>query len=410
MKITYHPMFTDKFKFNFYALNFMMPLTEHNASCAALLAQILKRGCKKYGEMDRINAALEKLYGASVNISSDKIGTNLSFTLQIYYMDDRYALDGEQIRDAVFDIASEMLFSTQMDGEQFRADYFEQECQNQIDMINSSINDKRTFSMKRCREIMFADSVYRFSGDGSVNCLKSLTIDKLLDFYRMILSDASVMVTYIGTKMNVEGITEKFFAPIFGGGCLALNQEQVVATVQCKIVDEAYDVAQGKLCLGYRFCAPVNYYAAKLLNVVFGASPTSKLFNNVRERLSLCYYCSSGFDPFVHSIFVTSGIEFKNYEIAKAEIEHQLEEIQKGNISEEEFENSKAYLIDSLLGIGDSQSALWSDVVRNQLLGVEDDIDAQVCKFRHLRRQDIIVAAKSLRLDTVYFLKGKESR
>ena len=142
--------------------------------------------------------------------------------------------------------------------------------------------------------------------------------------------------------------------------------------------------------------------------MIFGGSPTSKLFNNVRERLSLCYYCSSTVDHCVHSMFISSGIEFKNYDVAKQEIFHQLEDMKIGNITDEEFENGKLYLIDVIKGMRDSHGALLADVLRGKLLGISDSIEQQIEKISKLNKQDIMTVAECAALDTVYFLKGQE--
>lgn len=407
MRVSYHPIFTDSFKFNSYTLNFLMPLSEENATCCALLAQVLKRGCEKYGEMDRIAARLESLYGASVTVSSDKIGENLSFTLQTYFMDNRFAVEGENIMDSVLELAAELLLHPMTENGVFRSDFFEQEKQNHADLIAGIINDKRTYSMIRCKEIMFADTAYRFTGAGTLEYLQQLTSEKLFSFYQKLLKEATLTVTYIGRKVDLENLTQRYFA-LSDGESLPIVISDIKEVDEPQYVSEAFDVAQGKLCIGYRFVRETEYYATRLFNVIFGGSPTSKLFNNVRERLSLCYYCSSAVDYAVHSMFVSSGIEFKNYEVARDEIFRQLEDMKNGNISDEEFYNGKLYLTDMILGMRDSHGALLTDTLRGYLLGISDDVEQQVEKINQLTKQDIVDVAACTALDTVYFLKGKE--
>lgn len=407
MPIHYHPIFTNSFKFNSYTLNFLLPLSEENATCCALLAQILKRGCKKYGEMDRIAARLEELYGASVSISSDKIGENLSFTVQAYFIDDRFTLEGEKITEDVLDLTAELLLNPLTSDGGFKQDFFDQEKQNHFDFIAGLINDKRMYSMIRCKEIMFSDSVYRFTSAGSLECLEKLTNQKLFTFYQNMLKNSEVTVTYIGRELDLSALTEKYF-PVENNDLALKGSGKIVVPEQPNYISEAFDVAQGKLCLGYRFVKETEYYATRLFNVIFGGSPTSKLFNNVRERLSLCYYCSSTVDHCVHSMFISSGIEFKNYDVAKQEIFHQLEDMKIGNITEEEFENGKLYLIDVIKGMRDSHGALLADVLRGKLLGISDSIEQQIEKISKLNKQDIMAVAECAALDTVYFLKGHE--
>lgn len=407
-KVSYHSIFTDNFKFNSYTISFLMPLSEENATSAALLSQILKRGCQKYGEMDEIVARLEELYGASITVSSDKLGENLSFAVQGYCMDDRFAMEDENIFESVLELMAAILLDPMTENGAFRADFFEQEKGNHADLIRGLINDKRIFSMMRCKEIMFKDSPYRFSSNGTIEYLDKITSKTLFSFYQNILENVSVAVTYIGRPVDVEQLTKKYFSRILVGGSTSVVRSEYEIPSKISLVEESYNVAQGKLCMGFRLSEPVDYFVARLFNVIFGGSPTSKLFMNVREKLSLCYYCSSSVDPYVHSMFISAGIEFKNYDIAKEEIMHQLDDIKHGNISVQEFENGKLYLLDYIKGMKDSHGLLLADTIQNHLLGFEYSIDEQLERVSLLRMEQIVHAAECMVPDTIYFLKGVE--
>ncbi len=407
-KVSYHPIFTDNFKFNSYTINFLMPLSEENATSAALLSQILKRGCQKYGEMDKIVARLEELYGASITVSSDKLGENLSFTLQGYCMDDRFAVENENILESVLDLMADILLHPLTENGVFRSDFFAQEKSNHADLIRGIINDKRTFSMMRCKEIMFGDSAYRFSSNGTLDYLEKITAALLFSFYQNMIQNCSVMVTYIGRRIDVEGLMKKHFAVLLNGESSSVVRSDYAIPAEIRVIDESFDVAQGKLCMGLRLTESVDYFAARLFNVIFGGSPTSKLFMNVREKLSLCYYCSSMVDPYVHSVFISSGIEFEKYQVAKDEIMRQLDDMKNGNITDEEFENGKLYLLDYIKGMKDSHGLLLANKLQNHLLGFEYSIDEQLERVSALRPEEIVRVARCVVPDTVYFLKGVE--
>ncbi len=405
-RFVYQTAFTDNFKFNSYTMNFLIPLNEKNATYASLLSQVLKRGCEKYGEMDKIVARLEELYGANITVSADKFGEMLSFSLQCYCMDDAFALDGEQIFEPVMDLMSNVLFHPLRENGVFRSDFFSQEKSNHADIIRGIINDKRVFSMMRCKEIMFENSNYRFSSNGTLDCLETVSNNELYSFYEELLQKSSVIVTYIGREIPIKELTEKYFYPLDRGESSAMIKTEFETPKETRYVEEAFDVAQGKLCLGFRFIKPVDYFAARLFNVIFGGSPTSKLFMNVREKLSLCYYCSSGVDPLAHAMFISSGIEFKNYQVALDEIIRQFEDMKSGNITCEEFENGKLYLLDFIKGMRDSHSSLIADKLRNYFLEIDCSAEQQIDIISSLTKDQIINVANCLELDTVYFLKG----
>ncbi len=406
-RISYQTIFTDNFKFNSYTINFLFPLNERNATNASLLSQVLKRGCEKYGEMDQIVARLEELYGANITVSSDKLGEMLTFSIQCYCMDDVFALDKEAIFESTLDVMANILFNPLKENGLFRSDFFEQEKINLADIIRGIINDKRVFSMMRCKEIMFNDSNYRFSSNGTLSYLEKISNSSLFAFYQEVLSNSSIIVTYIGRNRAVRDLTEKYFMPLLSGENSMMVKSAYKQPEKVRHVEEVYDVTQGKLCLGFRFTKPIDYFAARLFNVIFGGSPTSKLFMNVREKLSLCYYCSSAVDSLAHALFISSGIEFENYQIALDEIIKQFEDMKKGEISREEFENGKVYLLDLIKGMGDSHSSLVADKLRNYFLEIDFSPEQQLDIVSKLTKEQIIQVANCLELDTVYFLKGE---
>ena len=146
--------------------------------------------------------------------------------------------------------------------------------------------------------------------------------------------------------------------------------------------------------------------ACRLFNVLYGGSATSKLFMNVRERLSLCYYCGSRLDRLKNVMFVASGIEAEKYEEARGEIENQLQCIAEGDFSAEEMDNAKAYLIDSFRSFNDNQSALASVMITGTLHGAIRTPEQQIEEVQGVTREELMEIAKEVRLDTVYFLKG----
>ena len=149
-------------------------------------------------------------------------------------------------------------------------------------------------------------------------------------------------------------------------------------------------------------------YALSVLNSVFGAGAHSKLFNNVREKLSLAYYASSQLEKFKGMMIVNAGIEFENFQKAKDEILVQLEEIKKGNISDFEFDASIKTIVNAYNSYYDDQRALVSLHLSNSVVGTNTEISEYIENISKVTKEDVVRVARKLQLDTVYFLKGKE--
>ena len=80
-----------------------------------------------------------------------------------------------------------------------------------------------------------------------------------------------------------------------------------------------------------------DYTAMVLANCILGGSPFSKLFMNVREKQSLCYYCAARHDTPKNVMFVQSGVETKDLDRTEEAILKELNDMKKGNITDDEI-------------------------------------------------------------------------
>ena len=179
-----------------------------------------------------------------------------------------------------------------------------------------------------------------------------------------------------------------------------------------RYVEEELDVTQGKLVMGWRLGECMDepdYPSLYVFNSVFGAGATSKLFVNVREKLSLCYYASSMLDLHKGLMLVASGIEFENFAAARDEIFAQLDAIKRGDITDEELEAARSCVASDLRSLTDSQGELEGFYLSLALDGLDcSPLElAELCE--EVTKQDVIDVANSVECDMIYFLKGSGS-
>jgi predicted Zn-dependent peptidase len=171
------------------------------------------------------------------------------------------------------------------------------------------------------------------------------------------------------------------------------------------------EVTQGKLAIGFRTgITPTDkdYPALVVFNSVFGAGAHSKLFNNVREKLSLAYYASSQLERYKGLLLVNAGVEFKNFKLAYDESLVQLEEIRKGNISDLEFDSSIKAITNSYTSTYDDQRSMAIFSLGEIIAGTNETIEDKLAAIKKVTKEQVAEVAKKLTLDTVYFLEGKE--
>ena len=187
---------------------------------------------------------------------------------------------------------------------------------------------------------------------------------------------------------------------------------QAVHDQLCELVEEHRDVSQGELALGFRTggltCWEEEYPALVMCNAIFGGTPLSKLFLNVREKLSLCYYASSMLEKMKGLVLVSSGIEFDKYQQARDEILAQLEAIRRGEIEDWELEGARRALLSGHLSTRDDQGRLEEFWLGQAAAGLDTGVEELAERFASITREQVAAAAQRLELDTVYFLNGQE--
>lgn len=151
-----------------------------------------------------------------------------------------------------------------------------------------------------------------------------------------------------------------------------------------------------------------NRYTMQMMNYILGGMPSSKLFANVRETLSLCYYCSSSYLAAKQTLIISSGVEHDNLEKAKTEILRQLTAIQEGNITDTELESAKMSVYNALNGIGDTSSSYLSWYQGCYYWNEYPKIEESLQRYMAITKEEIQDAARSLVLDTIYIMDTKK--
>jgi len=409
IRLHYFP--SEKFTTNTYTAYFLAPLRERSAPLATLLAKVLKKGSATYPSQEAIVKRGEELYSSHVIAGVTKIAESQAFFVSLAALDNRFAFDETDIATESFSFFRSVLLEPLIKDGAFLEETVEREKKALVDRILSKINNKGAYAMQRCREIMFEDETYRFSVDGRREDVENITPSELYLAYRDWLDNAPIEVFYIGKEPYEEVLarTERLFEAFLPRSAFSFRTEIRPTVNAVKRVTESATAVQGKLVMGFR--APViekeeDFFALYLLDAIYGSSPVSKLFMNVREKLSLCYYCSTLCDLDKGVLFVSSGVENENAEAAEKEILCQLDEIANGNISERELLCAKASLCDYVRSVEDNPYSIERFMLTQSLRGSSSLPADYIEKIQSVTKKDIMRAARGLTLDTVYFLEG----
>ena len=407
---------TDKFKSAYLSLTLMTQLNRENASANALLPRVLRRGTMVHPDMESLSAALDELYGGAVEPVVRKKGESQCVGFLASFLDNAYALNGEDILSGAAELLGEMLLNPLTRDGVFDPDYVEGEKANLIDELRGQINDKRIYATRRLTQLMCREESFGTDKLGQEDKVAAITPESLWARYQKLLSSAQIEVYYSGSAdpERVREIMERVFST------LPVSQEReepecevrIHAEQEPNVIEEVMDVNQGKLAMGWRTGGITVWEeecpALVLCSAVFGGTSMSKLFMNVRERLSLCYYASSALEKQKGLMIVSSGIEFQNYETAKREILAQLEDVKAGKITDDELEGARRILINQYRSIEDEQGRMEEYWLGQAAAGTEDAPETLAARLETVTGEQIAQVARKLELDTVYFLKGKE--
>lgn len=408
-----HIISAPKFKTKLLSVYFNIPLKRETVTYAALLPSVLKRGSVDYPTMKDMSRRLDDLYSASVSagVRMKGDGEVLYFTAE--YISDRFI--GKNLTSKIAEFLHSFIFSPLTEDGGFNKEYTKSEKINLRNAISGLVNDKKAYAEFKCREAMFGKDGYGMFEAGYAEDLDEITPQSLYKFYCDVLKNAKIDIFISGTLDEASiSETERTLGSAFEPreanyiGTLIASSDDV----SLKNVTEDADVVQSKLCMGMR-CGtePVGdeFYAITLASCIFGGSPFSKLFANVREKLSLAYYAVARYSRFKSVMMISSGIQTENFKAAYDEIMLQFKKMQDGEIDDFEIESAKKYLANAYNSLSDSLYGMEDYYLSQCIMGSTQSIEELLDGVLSVDKKRVCEVMKKVKPDTVYFLKGKSA-
>lgn len=403
-----HVMPIKKFKTNQVSISFIMPLDETVASYATLLSMVLKTGCAAYPNVIELGKALDILYGAQLNVLLRKKGDNHLMTFVLDFLDPSFAL-GDDLTKRALTLLDQILFEPLVENEGFSPDAVEREKKNLCDIIDARINDKRIYALRRCGELTAQGQPYEAYECGNKDIVKNISAKELYAFYMDYLRRAAIDIFAFG-RVDEQSILDVFSSRFSSDRRPACLSTDTIPVGDLRYFEENYPVEQAKLSMGFCFSGKVDPIAQRLFVILYGGSASSLLFMNVREKLSLCYYCSAMLEAHKNMMIVYSGVMPEKIEAAKAEVMAQLDLIKQGRFTKEELSAAKKTYANNLRSMADSMGRMEDYALSQMLLGLDVDIEGALSRIEQIREEDIQAVAKTVTPVSVFVLKGGDKR
>lgn len=413
-----HAIETDKFKVSYLTFRFIMPKCAYRTPLTKLMLSVMMRGSEHYPTVTDINRRLDELYDTTLSLNSASMGDKCVFTVSCKMLNNRFLLDGDTT-DVLLEatkLVEDILCAPLLDiNGLLREEYVESEKKIAVDNIRSIVNDQRAYALKKCFDKMLEGTPFGISSSGDEATVSAFTARELSENIEYFRRNALVECFYIGSEQArrvADVIGERF--DLFTASCADLKYSEYAFKSRRDCVTrakEAMNVSQTRIAMGYT-CDTVlsdsDHFAMAVANEIYGGMSVSKLFMNVRERKSLCYYCYSSYRSDRGTLRVECGVAPRNCDAAIDEISRQLDEMKAGNITDHELETAKRTLISSLVQSNDSPAALTTFDFRRLLAGVVQTREDCIREINTVTKEQVVDAAGKIRLDTVFVLEGCE--
>lgn len=408
--VTFNTIKESRFKTMRISVTAFLPLKKATAADNALMSLVMTRSCNKYPDFTVLSRKLSSLYGASLSSGFRKMGDTQALAFSISGIDDRYALGDDVISKELSDLLCDVIFDPFVKDNAFDTTECEQERRQLIDMIDSEFNEKRVYANQKAVAIMCADEAYGISRYGDRQSVEAATPQSLYNAWQNMLESARFEIIYVGDSdsSTAYDVFKSRFTQIKRSS-VELCTDIIRETDSVKEENEDMELSQSKMILGFRTGVAEpddDVMATRLMCAVLGGTAHSKLFCNVREKLSLCYYCSSSYIRQKGIMLVESGVERDNIEKAKTAILAEIKAMQNGEITDEEIEATKLSLVNSFHSSCDTVGGINAYYMSQMLDGAVYTPQEAADKVNAVTKEDVIRCANKLTLDTVYTLTG----
>lgn len=408
---------SEKFKSIYFSINFTMPVNKRQISENALLSAVLGKSNKKFKTQKEIQMYLYSLYGANFDIGIEKFGDLYNIEFRGECINKKYLPNNTDVVNEVLEFLYDAIYNPNVLNGAFDEEVVEREKDFILNKIREVKDDKLRYGIRKMEELMCKDEPFSTYVYGDEEDIYKITSSDLYKRYNEVIFNSCITFIISGNLLGYEDIEEKV-NNIFNNKLVSkLNYKDLIYNQKLnhnqEVVEESQQTTQSVLSYGLRInnSNSNDFYKLSVYNALLGGTPSSKLFQNFREKESLAYTVRSRYYRFKDIIIIYSGIQKENYEKAKLVLENEINKIKDGEISDEEFEASKKSIISDLKEWNDSKIALSKMFISN-LFSLKNDsltLEQMVDKFEKVTKQDIIDIAGKITIEKIYFLGGENN-
>jgi len=404
-----------RFKTSRLLLQMALPLRlgQPEATAAnALLPFLLHRSSADYPTPRALKCKLAELYGARLSANVQKYGEAQLLSIALTAIDDRFALERESVAQGCAALLLDLLFAPALEDGLFTEAGVALEKRLLTERLESEESNKWLYSQRRCEALMCSNEAYGLNPLGEPEAIAALAREDVTQAWKNLLRTAPMHFVLVSdgdgaaVKREIQArFNGRSRAPV------SLETEFIAAAGEQKSIREEQAVEQAKLLLGFRAGmahAGDRRHAMQLMAELFGGGVYSKLFLNVREKMSLCYACQAGLHGQKGIILVRSGVDTEKADEARGAILEQMRQMREGEFEDDELAAARRALCDSYQTAEDLPESLAAWYTRGLLAGEYNTAVEEAASINAVTREEVVAAARGVTLDTIYVLASKK--
>lgn len=406
-----HFIQSEKFKTNKIKVRFSAPMSEKTIAGRVLTASMLETSNALYPTSQAFREKLANLYGANYSTSLSRRGLVHYLDINLSFVRDQFLSRKNMLADEILDFLKASLFFPLSNGQAFDTKTFEIEKRNVLTDLEAEIENHFYHAHRELNNLFYDLSEMRIPRVGTIELVEKETAETSFAAFQQMLNQDQIDFFFIG-DFNEIAVREKIQEFQFSERerPLQLSYQQNYSNVTREKLEQR-DVHQSIVELAYHFSSQYgdrSHLPLIVLNGLLGGFAHSKLFVNVREKESLAYTISSSFDIFSGLMRIYAGIDRANRTKTIALINRQILDLKRGHFTDEELEQTKNMLKNSILLAQDRQNTLIERAYMSSVLGKKFlSLEAWLKALENVSKADLIEAAQQLKLQAIYFMEGK---
>ncbi len=396
---------TSKFKDILISVRFLCPLSRKDALTRNILSAMIQDRSEKYDTKQKVTEALDDLYGASILSRTLTYGKAHMLEFRCKVLNEKFCTSAHLEKQ--FELVHQFLFHPL-----FIQESFQEAKDNLIDAIRRKMDKPSSYASNQALMMIGKDSPLLETCIPELEEIESITLDDIKNAWNTMMNNNHITVQVQG-EIDKEVIRHYIhrFLPFQHCNDLCeseylIHRTDVQEDSQTKAIDQTMLIMMFET--GLKASHP-DFWKLRCANALFGQLPTSLLFQEVREKRSLCYSISSSVLSFEGCMSISTGVSLERLEETKEVILKQFERMKQGDFSDQDLQTAKAMLKDSILSTADDMNAMLNFEYQNLLLHQERSIDDFIACIDSTQKEDIVSLFQQIKHRVTFVLKQEVS-